>query len=89
MAAVAAAETAAKRPGLRGSGEVRVQVITGGSSTGSTQQQRRHGASKNDFDDGDLGCTTTCASAFANRVDRRAHRPEQRIVSLELRGLID
>ena len=44
MAAVAAAETAAKRPGLRGSGEVRVQVITGGSSTGSTQQQRRHGA---------------------------------------------
>ena len=28
----------------RGSGAVRVQVITGGSSTGSTQQQRRHGA---------------------------------------------
>ena len=43
MAAVVAAETAAKRPGLRGSGEVRVQVITGGSSTGSTQQQSRHG----------------------------------------------
>ena len=41
---MAAAETAAKRPGLRGSGAVRVQVITGGSSTGSTQQQRRHGA---------------------------------------------